>query len=210
MAVQTDSTPTEVTFPVTGMTCASCVRRIEKALGKVDGVAEASVNLATEKARVVYDPAVASPAQLKGAVEKAGYGVRDLPEAGSADAAATAPTPSGFAPSVGDVALPIEGMTCASCVRRIEKALSRVEGVQEASVNLATEQAHVVFDPAVASLDQLHSAVEKAGYRAGPPAFDEAPAAIAPATAPEATDSPEDGQDRERQREIDDLRRKCR
>src|ERR671939_569346 len=79
MAIEADSTTTEVTFPVTGMTCASCVRRIEKALKKVDGVAEASVNLATEKARVVYDPAAASPAQLRGAVEKAGYGVPDFP-----------------------------------------------------------------------------------------------------------------------------------
>src|ERR1700716_2027629 len=69
---------TEVSFPVTGMTCASCVRRIEKALGKVQGVQEASVNLATEKARVVYDPRVASPAQMQAAVEKAGYGAREL------------------------------------------------------------------------------------------------------------------------------------
>src|SRR5919198_508731 len=67
--------PSEVSFPVTGMTCASCVRRIEKALGKVDGVREASVNLATEKARVVYDPGVVSLGQLTAAVEKAGYGV---------------------------------------------------------------------------------------------------------------------------------------
>src|ERR687885_93886 len=101
MAVQTDSTPTEVTFPVTGMTCASCVRRIEKALGKVEGVAEASVNLATEKARVVYDPAVASPAQLKRAVETAGYGVRDLPQPEPAAApAAPPPAPPSPAPSV--------------------------------------------------------------------------------------------------------------
>src|SRR5919202_5080522 len=105
MAVQTDSTPTEVTFPVTGMTCSSCVRRIAKALGKVDGVAEASVNLATEQARVVYDPAVASPAQLKGAVEQAGYGVRELPQPESAAPAAPSPAPPSSAPSAGDVTL---------------------------------------------------------------------------------------------------------
>src|SRR3954451_7156719 len=64
-----------------------------------------------------------------------------------------------------EVTFPVEGMTCASCVRRIEKALSRVEGVQEANVNLATEKAHVVFDPAVAGLDQFRAAVEKAGYK---------------------------------------------
>jgi Cu+-exporting ATPase len=69
----------EVTFPVTGMTCASCVRRIEKALTRVDGVQEASVNLATEKARVVYDPAAVTFEAMHAAVQKAGYGVGDLP-----------------------------------------------------------------------------------------------------------------------------------
>src|SRR5262249_7918022 len=108
---------TEVTFPVTGMTCASCVRRIEKALGRVDGVREASVNLATEKAHVVYDPHVASPEHMRAAVEKAGYGVRDYPQAQAPAVVASSPT--------GDVMLPIHGMTCASCVRPVEKALCR-------------------------------------------------------------------------------------
>ena len=76
---QTAPAPAEAVFSVTGMTCASCVRRIEKALSKVEGVQQASVNLATEKAKVVYEPGVASLQQLKGAVEKAGYGVREMP-----------------------------------------------------------------------------------------------------------------------------------
>ena len=83
MTIQTNPsiTPsTEVTFPVTAMTCASCVRRIEKALNKVEGVHEASVNLATERAKVVYDASVATPDQIQAAVEKAGYGVRDFPQ----------------------------------------------------------------------------------------------------------------------------------
>jgi Cu+-exporting ATPase len=223
MATTTESTPapttTDVTFPVTGMTCASCVRRIEKALNKVEGVVEASVNLATEKARVVYDPAAASPAQLRGAVEKAGYGVRDFPNPTPNPSAATAtPTvqdsgaPEDPARSAGEVTLPIEGMTCASCVRRIEKALSRVDGVQEASVNLATEKAHVVFDPTIASLERLRAAVEKAGYRAGDaPAQAAATDTPTPGAAPEipaVTDPREDAHDRARQREIDDLKRK--
>ena len=79
MATDIHNQTREVTFPVTGMTCASCVRRIERALGKVEGVQDASVNLATEKARVTFDPAAASVAQLKAAVEKAGYGVGQLP-----------------------------------------------------------------------------------------------------------------------------------
>src|SRR3712207_5445689 len=110
---------TETSFPVTGMTCASCVRRIEKALGKVDGVAEATVNLATERARVVYDPAVANTEQLKAAVERAGYGVRELTAPAAPAVGAPAPTTAPAADSTGgtEVVLPVEGMTCASCVR---------------------------------------------------------------------------------------------
>jgi P-type Cu+ transporter len=82
----------EITFAVTGMTCASCVRRIEKALHKVDGVSQASVNLATEKAKVAFDPSAVSTADLKRAVEKAGYGVghiSDLPAAAAPRAGTT-------------------------------------------------------------------------------------------------------------------------
>jgi Cu+-exporting ATPase len=90
MATTPESTTQEITFPVTGMTCASCVRRIEKALGKVEGVAQANVNLATEKATVAYDPSLATPAQMQAAVEKAGYRVRELPN----PKLATTPRPS--------------------------------------------------------------------------------------------------------------------
>src|SRR5215210_3231324 len=101
-----DQPATEAVFPVTGMTCASCVRRVEKALTKVPGVAEASVNLATEKAKVAFDPAAVTSEQLRAAVEKAGYGVGAMP---APPPAAAAPAPAG-----GEVTLPIEGMTCAS------------------------------------------------------------------------------------------------
>src|SRR5438094_430321 len=96
----TESKPQEITFPVTGMTCASCVRRIEKALSRVEGVREASVNLATEKARVSFDSALAGPAQFKAAVEKAGYGVREMPQAPVRE-------PEAPAPQAADVTLPI-------------------------------------------------------------------------------------------------------
>ena len=82
MAVETK--PSEITFPVTGMTCASCVRRIEKSLGKVEGVHAASVNLATERASVRFDPARVEFATLARAVEQAGYGVGPLPESETA------------------------------------------------------------------------------------------------------------------------------
>src|SRR5688572_3647247 len=113
----TVSNGSEVTFGVTGMTCASCVRRIEKAFSKVNGVQDASVNLATEKARVIYDPALVTPGQLQAAVEKAGYGVRDMPTATAPAAEASAPTNGQADAGETEAILPIEGMTCASCVR---------------------------------------------------------------------------------------------
>ena len=196
----------DITFPVTGMTCASCVRRIEKALAKVEGVQQASVNLATEKARVAYDPGAVTLDQLQKAVEKAGYGVRDMPHdlpVPAAVAVAIQPI-SGVAP--GEMSLPIEGMTCASCVRRIEKALAKVDGVESANVNLATEKAHVTFDPAKASIEQFRAAVEKAGYK-----IRNEDVVLTPGAEP-AVDSAvvvaQDAHDLERERELDDLGRK--
>jgi heavy metal translocating P-type ATPase len=120
------------------MTCASCVARVERALKAVPGVQSASVNLATERADVTG--AAVDRALLIKAVEEAGYDVPSRP-----------------------VDLQIEGMTCASCVARVERALKSVSGVTNASVNLATERAHVIgkADPAA-----LIRAIEDAGYDA--------------------------------------------
>ncbi len=135
---------------VTGMTCASCVMRVEKKLKKVPGVTDAAVNLATERASVTYDPQHADPAALVKAVEAAGYGatVREQDEPLS-------------------VGLGIEGMTCASCVRRVERALTKVPGVDHAAVNLATERATVTLS-GQATINDLLTAVEHAGYHATP------------------------------------------
>jgi P-type Cu+ transporter len=133
---------TEWRFPVTGMTCASCVARVEKALGAVAGVKEASVNFATEQASVSARADV-SLATLQRAVEKAGYAVGEQ-----------------------SLRLKIGDMTCASCVSRVEKALKQVPGVLSAEVNLATETAEVKLSGGAATLDQLMAAVDKAGYRA--------------------------------------------
>ena len=95
---------------------------------------------------------------MQAAVERAGYGVR-----GCHQHRARSPRPGHQRPATGDVTLPIEGMTCASCVRRIEKALDRVEGVREANVNLATEKAHVVSTRSRV-LDELRARSSKAGY----------------------------------------------
>ena len=110
----------QLNLPIEGMTCASCVVRVERALAGVPGVASASVNLATERAQLALEPAATLPA-LAAAVERAGYAVpRQHTE------------------------LAIDGMTCGSCVARVERALRAVPGVVEASVNLATERASVV------------------------------------------------------------------
>ncbi len=156
----------ELQLPITGMTCASCVRRVERALAKAPGVAEASVNLATEQASVRYDPAQAAPAQLVAAVEGAGYGV-----------------------ITDRVEFPITGMTCASCVRRVERALRQVPGVLDVQVNLATEHAAVTFIPAAVGWPELKAAVERAGYGVvEPAAVGEAEDAEAAARARELAD----------------------
>ena len=136
----------EWNFPVDGMTCASCVSRVEKALQKVPGVSGATVNLATETASVKAGPGVGLQA-LRGAVEKAGYSV-----AGQS------------------VQLTIDGMTCASCVSRVEKALQKVPGVASAEVNLATETAEVRLYSRDIDMGALLAAVAKAGYAARPTA----------------------------------------
>ena len=150
----------DVDFAVEGMTCASCVARVERKLTKMPGVAEASVNLATEKARVRYDPTAVAPPQLAGAIAAAGYTARPL---------AAAPAPAALTESgTTRHELAITGMTCASCVARVERKLARVPGVDEASVNLATERASVTYDPAVTTPAALITAVESAGYGAAP------------------------------------------
>ncbi len=124
---------------IQGMTCASCSARLEKVLKQLPGVTDASVNLATETATIAGDTDLAS---VERAVEKAGFSV---------------PSES--------LKLDIVGMTCASCSTRVEKALSKVPGVLEASVNLATEQATVKLATGT-SAAALIAAVERAGYRA--------------------------------------------
>ena len=137
---------TTLELPITGMTCASCVARNEKALRKLEGVDEADVNFATEKAHVVFDPAVLSAQDLVATVEKAGYGVVTAEET-----------------------LPVLGMTCASCVSRVERALKRTPGVLDAQVNLATEKATVSYVPGQASHDGLVEAIRRAGYDVAEP-----------------------------------------
>ncbi len=198
--------PTTMQFPIEGMTCASCVRRVEKALVKVPGVVEAAVNLATEKATVTFDGSVAAPEDLRASVEKAGYRAGPMPLAPPFAPAPAPETPPAPEVASGDLTLPVEGMTCASCVRRVEKALAKVPGVTEVSVNLATERVRVRFDPAGTDEEQMRTAVERAGYRLG--SAPAAPPPVAAATTqPAALAPPVDEHALRRQRDIDTLLR---
>lgn len=127
-------------LPVLGMTCASCVGRVEKAIRAVPGVTEASVNLAAERAQVSLN-ADGSPGAVAAAIRAAGY-----------------------EPLEEEVVYPVRDMSCASCVGRVEKALGAVPGVLSASVNLATERATVRFLSGAVTFRALAAAVQQAGY----------------------------------------------
>ena len=136
--------PAEWRLPVEGMTCASCVRRVENALAKVPGVRDVAVNLATEQATLQADDGAALSAAAQ-AVADAGY---DVPR--------------------DEIELDIADMTCASCVGRVERALRAVPGVLNAQVNLATERASVTVLRGIADAAMLADAVGRAGYGAKP------------------------------------------
>lgn len=133
---------TEITLPVEGMTCAACAVRIEKNVGKLQGVKEINVNLASERARVVLDGET-SWTDVVARIEKTGYQV-----------------------PMSEVDLNIEGMTCAACSARIEKVVGRLPGVEAIAVNLASEKGHVRFVPGVLQERDILAAIEKAGYGA--------------------------------------------
>ncbi len=132
---------TKINIPVTGMTCASCVKRVQDALERIDGVTSASVNLATESAAVDLDPEKVTFDALEQAIVAAGYEV-----------------------PIEESTIGIEGMTCASCVARVEKALKSLDGISEASINLATEDAVIRYKPGHVSEEAIKNAIEQAGY----------------------------------------------
>lgn len=131
----------KIELPIRGMTCASCVARIENGLSKLNGVIEAKVNLATEKGSVIFNPTQVHLLDLVSSIKSLGYEV-----------------------PVEKISLSIRGMSCASCVSRVERALSQLDGVLQVSVNLATEKANVQFLHGVVSLADFQQTVQEAGY----------------------------------------------
>ncbi len=128
-------------LPITGMSCASCVAKIEKGLSKMSGIVNAKINFATEKATITFDPSRVTMGDFVSTVKDLGY------EAG-----------------VEKVTLPVHGMSCASCVKKVEDALSGLEGVVRVTVNFATERATVQYIPGTVSTEDFRRAVKEAGY----------------------------------------------
>jgi Cu+-exporting ATPase len=134
---------------ITGMSCAACAARIEKGLNRVDGVKSAAVNFAVEKATVEYDENIVDAKMLDDVIRKLGYDVvREQPL------------------TSGNVTLKLGGMSCAACAARIEKKLNSMEGVENASVNLASEKATVEYDGSRLKVSDMIKAVEDLGYQA--------------------------------------------
>ena len=134
---------TRLTLPVEGMSCASCTGRVERALAAVPGVDRVSVNLATGRATV--EGAALDPEALRAAVARAGYASPEVV-----------------------TEIDVEGMSCASCTGRVERALAVVPGVDGVSVNLATHRASVRHAPGAVERGALEAAVARAGYTPRP------------------------------------------
>ena len=133
----------KTTLGITGMHCASCALSVEKALQGSAGVIQASVNIATEKATIEYDPTLTNEASLKKIIENSGFGV-----------------------NLKIANLGLIGMHCATCALTIEKALLNLDGVVSANVNLATENTTIQYNPEIINIPSLKKAVEKAGFQA--------------------------------------------
>lgn len=131
----------EVSLKIQGMTCAACANRIEKGLTKVEGVSEANVNFAIEKANVVYNPEQTTVIDFEEKVEKLGYSVAHDKQT-----------------------FDISGMTCAACANKIEKRLNKMDGVQNATVNFALENVAVEYDEGQVTVNEMIEAVKKLGY----------------------------------------------
>ena len=135
------SSSRRIDLPVTGMTCAACSARVQKSLSGLKGVESAAVNLAAERATVLYDPSEASADDFIDNIKDLGYGV-----------------------SVSKVTVPIKGMTCAACVKKVQDALASLDGVLSASVNLATEKATLEYSPSQVGMREFRNTLRDIGY----------------------------------------------
>ena len=132
----------QVNLKITGMTCAMCVQAVEKALSKLDGVSSVNVNLANETATIEYNEQIISIEDLEKAISDTGYGLVNE-----------------------HAVLKVGGMTCATCVATIEKALRGKDGTIDVNVNLGAEKAYITYNPNSISIPDMKRAIEEAGYQ---------------------------------------------
>ena len=133
----------KISMKIEGMSCSSCANRLEKAINKLEGIEQGNVNFATEMLTVVYDEAKTSPMAVELAVEKAGFKVRK---------------------DIKDYSFKVKGMSCSSCANRLERLVQKLEGVEAASVNFATEKLTVKLNADVIGYNQLKEATQSAGF----------------------------------------------
>ena len=133
------------TLLVKGMTCSTCVNTIENRVRKLDGIVQADVNFATEKLELSFHPEKIGLDAIRGTVAAAGYEAEE-------DIA------------LKEVVMPVQGMTCAACVSRVEKVIGKLEGVHAVSVNLISENATIRYNPGQTRLSEIKQRVIKAGY----------------------------------------------
>ena len=135
-------------FNILGMSCAACAARIEKGLNKLDGVKQANVNFAVEKATVEFDDTTLQNDEIVDLIKKLGYeAIREEDN------------------KKNKIDLKITGMSCAACSAKIEKKLNKVEGVARAAVNLTTERANIEYDSSKVKAADLIKTVEALGYK---------------------------------------------
>ena len=132
------------TLKIEGMTCSACSSRVERFVGKLDGVENANVNFATETLSVEFDETKLSNENIESAVIKAGYGVKK---------------------NFKTYTFKVEGMTCSACANRVERVTKKLVGVQSSVVNFATEKLTVNIDEDEVGYGEIKAAVDKAGYK---------------------------------------------
>ena len=128
---------------ITGMTCSACANRVQKVVGKLDGVESANVNFATETLSVKYDDTKVDNSEIEKVIEKAGYGVQK---------------------NLKSYNLKVEGMTCSACANRVERVTKKADGVMSSSVNFATEKLNITFDEDKINIYKIKEIVQKSGY----------------------------------------------
>ncbi|MBP3909763.1 MAG: heavy metal translocating P-type ATPase [Turicibacter sp.] len=134
----------KASMKIEGMSCSACTNRIERIVNKLDGVEKGAVNFAAETLALEYDESAIELGQVEAAIEKAGFKVKK---------------------NIKDYTFKVEGMTCSACANRVERVTQKIEGVELAVVNFATEKLTIKLDADVASYGQVKAAVEKAGFQ---------------------------------------------